>query len=66
MVIANRPVWMPETVQAEWPSVAELVLPSERAVAERAVWLPVTARPSDAELVLRSEWAVAVANLRQA
>ena len=67
MVIANRPVWLPETVQAERPSVAELVLPSDRAVAERAVWLPVTVqaeRPSDAELLLRSERAVA--NLRRA
>ena len=37
MAVAEPPVWMPETVQAERPSVAELVLPSERAVAEPPV-----------------------------
>ena len=64
MAVAEPPVWMPETVQAERPSVAELVLPSERAVAEPPVWMSKTVqaeRLSVAELVLPSERAEAVA-----
>jgi hypothetical protein len=33
MALAEPPVWMSKTVQAEWLSVAALVLPSDRAVA---------------------------------
>ena len=58
MAVAEPPVWMPETVQAERPSVAELVLPSEQAVAEPPVWMSKTVqaeRRSVAELVLPSE-----------
>ena len=64
MAVAEPPVWMPETVQAERPSVAELVLPSERAVAEPPVWMSKTVqadRLSVAELVPPSERAEAVA-----
>ena len=66
MAVAQPPVWMPETVQAERPSVAELVPPSERAkaVAEPPVWMSTTVqaeRLSVAELVLPSDRAVAVA-----
>ena len=63
MAVAEPPVWMPETVQAERPSVAELVLPSERAVAEPPVWTSKTVqaeRRSVAELVLPSAEAVAI------
>ena len=64
MAVAEPPVWMPETVQAERPFVAELVLPSEQAVTEPPVWMSKTDQTeplSVAESVLPSERAEAVA-----
>jgi hypothetical protein len=61
MAVEEPPFSMPKTLQAERPSVAELVVPSERAVAE--LWMSKTVqaeRLSVAELGLPSTEAVAI------